>query len=70
MAKKANNRKAMRGVDGRSNPKPWTKEHERELRRHSKEKTPVARIATLMKRTAGALRQRAITLGLPLGHRR
>jgi hypothetical protein len=48
----------------------WTKAHEKELRAHSKAKTPVAKIAKLVKRTAAALRQRAIKLGIPLGHRR
>jgi hypothetical protein len=42
----------------------------RELRGHSRAKTPVARIAKVMKRTAGALRQKAYALGFPLGHRR
>jgi hypothetical protein len=48
----------------------WTKAHEKELRTHSKAKTPVAKLAKLTKRTAAALRQRAIKLGIPLGHRR
>jgi hypothetical protein len=48
----------------------WTKAHERELKGHSKSKTPVAKISKAMKRTIGALRQRALTLGIPLGHRR
>jgi hypothetical protein len=48
----------------------WTKAHERELRTHSRAKTPVAKISKLMKRTIGALRQRALQMGLPLGHRR
>ena len=48
----------------------WTKANHTELRKHSKAKTPVAKIATLMKRTAGALRQQAIKLGIGLGHRR
>jgi len=37
----------------------WTKGHERELKTHSKKKTPVTSIARAMKRTAGALRQKA-----------
>ena len=48
----------------------WTKAHHAELRKHSKAKTPVAKISKIMKRTAGALRQVAIKLGIPLGHRR
>jgi hypothetical protein len=48
----------------------WTKAHDAELRKHSKSKTPVAKISKLMKRTVGALRQRAFGLGISLGHRR
>ena len=48
----------------------WTKSHERELKTHSKKKTPVTSIAKAMKRTAGALRQKAHAMGLSLGHRR
>ena len=48
----------------------WTKALDKELRAHSKAKTAVAKISKLMKRTMGALRQRAIKLGIPLGHRR
>jgi len=43
---------------------------EYELRAHSKAKTPVAKIAKLTKRTEGSLRQKAIKLGIRLGHRR
>jgi len=68
MAKK---RVAARGKrDGRTNPTPWTKEHVRDLKKHSRVKTPVAVISKAMKRTVGALRQQARKLGLPLGHRR
>jgi hypothetical protein len=48
----------------------WTKQDERELRSHSKNKSPVKMVVRAMKRTAGALRQKALTLGLSLGHRR
>src|ERR671922_2152028 len=48
----------------------WSKAGVRELRAHSRSKSPVKKIATAMKRTAGALRQKAFSLGLPLGHRR
>ena len=48
----------------------WSRAHHAELRKHSKAKTPVARISKMMKRTVGALRQQAIRLGIPLGHRR
>jgi hypothetical protein len=49
---------------------PWTKAMHAELRRHSKAKVPVSKIAKMMKRTAGALRQQALKLGIGLGHRR
>jgi hypothetical protein len=48
----------------------YTKAHEKELRAHSRAKTPVARIAKLTKRTVGSLRQKAAQLGIALGHRR
>jgi hypothetical protein len=48
----------------------WTKENLRELKAHSRSKTPVAKISKLTKRTIGALRQKALTLGIPLGHQR
>jgi hypothetical protein len=50
--------------------KHWTKPLLAELRRHSKARTPVAKIAKQMKRTEGALRQQAVKLGIGLGHRR
>lgn len=42
----------------------------KELKSHSRAKTPVARIAKLMKRSEGSLRQKAQKLGIPLGHMR
>jgi hypothetical protein len=50
--------------------KSWTKEDLAELRKYSKDKLPVAKIARLLKRTAGALRQKARILGIRIGHRR
>jgi hypothetical protein len=49
--------------------KRWTKPLLAELRRHSKVRTPVAKIAKQMKRTESALRQ-ALKLGISLGHQR
>jgi hypothetical protein len=54
----------------RTKRRPWSKEDVRELRAHSRSKSPVKNIVRAMKRTAGALRQKARNLGLPLGHRR
>jgi hypothetical protein len=48
----------------------YTKADVKELREHSKAKTPVAKIAKLTKRTEGSLRQKAMKLGIRLGHRR
>jgi hypothetical protein len=63
MAKKA---KSKRRVQRRE----WTKGDQRDLRAHSKAKTPVASISKEMKRSVGALRQQALKLGISLGHRR
>ena len=40
------------------------------LRQHSKARTPVSKIAKLMKRSEGSLRQKALKLGIGLGHQR
>jgi hypothetical protein len=48
----------------------YTKADVKELRAHSRARTPVARIAKLTKRTVGSLRQKALKLGISLGHRR
>ncbi len=66
MAKKKSKRTTKRA----SKRVPWAKADDRELKAHSKQKTPVAKIAKSMKRSEGALRQRAYALGMPLGHRR
>jgi hypothetical protein len=48
----------------------YTKADVKELRAHSKAKTPIAKIMKLTKRTEGSLRQKALKLGISLGHRR
>jgi len=49
----------------------YSKEDLKLLKAHSKSKTPVDRIAKLLKRSVGAtLRKKARAMGLPLGHRR
>ncbi len=50
--------------------KPFTKDDVKALKAHSKARTPVAKIAKQMKRTEGSLRQKAIKLGIGLGHQR
>jgi hypothetical protein len=54
----------------RATRREWTKENVRELKEHARAKTPVAKISKLTKRTEGALRQQAFTLGISIGHRR
>ena len=49
---------------------PWTKEDLRQLKAHSKTRTPVVEVAKAMKRTEAAVRQKAKTIGVGLGHRR
>jgi hypothetical protein len=49
---------------------PWTKEDVRALKVHSKSKTPTAEVAKALKRTEAAVRQKAKTIGVGLGHRR
>jgi hypothetical protein len=48
----------------------YTKADVKELRAHSKAKTPVVKMAKLTKRSVGSLRQKALKLGISLGHRR
>jgi hypothetical protein len=47
----------------------WTRDEVKELRKHSKGKTPVKTVSRVLKRTPGALRQKAYALGISLGHR-
>jgi len=48
----------------------YTKADVKELQAHSKARTPLAKIVKLTKRTEGSLRQKALKLGISLGHRR
>jgi len=48
----------------------WTKADLREFKVHSRERTPVIKMSKQMKRTVGALRQKAFQLSLSIGHRR
>jgi hypothetical protein len=47
----------------------WTKEDVRELKTLAHQKTPVAKIAKSLKRTLGATKQKAFTLGVSLDSR-
>ena len=40
------------------------------LKQHSRSRTPVAKIVKQMKRSEGSLRQKALALGIGLGHQR
>jgi hypothetical protein len=62
VAKKAVKKKAIR--------KEYTASDVKLLKMHSKAKTPVAKLSKVMKRSEGSLRQKALTLGLGLGHQR
>ena len=61
MAKKAKKKTVRR---------EYTNADVKELRAHSKARTPVVKIAKLTKRSVGSLRQKAGKLGIKLGHRR
>jgi hypothetical protein len=47
----------------------WTTEHVRELKSLAKLKTPAGKIARSLKRTVGAVRQKAFSMGLSLNSR-
>jgi hypothetical protein len=48
----------------------WTKEDLRELKSHLRKKTPVTTIAKSMRRTVAAVKRKASSNGLLVGHRR
>jgi hypothetical protein len=48
----------------------WTKKDIAELKAHSKSRTAVSKFSKAMKRTVGALRQKASIEWTRLGHRR
>ena len=48
----------------------WTKADIKELKVHSKARTPVTKISKMTKRYVSALRQKALNLGMGLGHQR
>ena len=70
MAKTARKTNGAGRAKKRTIRESWSKGQLAELKKHSKSKTPVDTIAKAMGRTAGALRQKAYALGIPLGHRR
>jgi hypothetical protein len=48
----------------------FTKEDVKALRAHSKKRTPVIKISKQMKRSVGSIRQKALKLGIGIGHQR
>jgi hypothetical protein len=50
--------------------KPYTAADVKLLKQHSKARTPVSKISKEMKRTVGSLKQKALRLGIGLGHQR
>jgi hypothetical protein len=68
MVKKGRSRK-KKGTSDWGGPKrhEWTAEDERELKSFSRKRAPIRTIMRSMKRTAGAVRQKAYSLGISLG---
>jgi hypothetical protein len=52
-----------------SKHRTWTTEHVRTLKTMARQKKPASRIAKSLKRTEGATRQKALSLGLSLDSR-
>jgi hypothetical protein len=50
--------------------KPYSAADIKLLKQHSRARTPVAKIVKQMKRSEGSLRQKALALGIGLGHQR
>jgi hypothetical protein len=73
MARKTNkktNKKTNNDAKKKIIRRTYSKADVKELRAHSKARTPVDKIAKLTKRTVGSLRQKALKLGIGLGHQR
>ena len=62
VAKKVTKKKVTR--------KEFTASDVKLLKMHSKARTPVSKLVKLMKRSEGSLRQKALKLGIGLGHQR
>jgi hypothetical protein len=69
LAKKTN-KKTSKKTKKKTIRRAYSRADVKELRAHSKARTPVAKIAKLTKRTVGSLRQKALKLGIGLGHQR
>jgi hypothetical protein len=64
MARRTTRRKTWR------TKRPWTKADVTALKKHSQKKTAVAQVSRSMKRSQGAIRQKALSLNISMGHRR
>ena len=63
-------RRTTRQKTSRTKWRPWTRADVTALKKHSRAKTAVAQISRVMERTHGAVRQKALSLDLSIGHRR
>jgi hypothetical protein len=61
---------AKKATKKRISRKEYTASDVKLLKAHSKARTPVSKLTKLMKRSEGSLRQKALTLGIGLGHQR
>ena len=59
-----------RSTNKKKTRREWTAADLRSLKKHSKDRTPVAKVSKEMKRTVAALRVKASQLGFGLGHQR
>jgi hypothetical protein len=50
--------------------KTWSSDDVKALRRHSKERTPITKVARELKRSEPTIRMKAYSLSLSMGHRR
>jgi hypothetical protein len=62
--------KAKAAKKGKITRREYTKSDIKDLKAHSKARTPVVEIARMTNRTVGSLRQKALKLGIGLGHQR
>jgi hypothetical protein len=56
--------------NGSAKRRVWSNSDIKALKAHSKARTPVIKISKETKRTVGSLRQKALSLGIGLGHQR
>ena len=61
---------ARKAAKKKINRKEYTASDIKLLKMHSKARTAVSKLAKWMKRSEGSLRQKALNLGIGLGHQR